>query len=996
MDVLARDPVCGMDVDPKSPPGGTAEHDGRTYYFCNPRCRERFQADPETYLRPPSGLPGPGAGTSIDPICHMTVDESAPKGGSADHDGKRYYFCNLKCRERFQANPERSLRPPSGLPGAEEGTSIDPICHMTVDESAPKGGVADHDGQRYYFCNPKCRERFSADPGGVLAAYAAAVAAPPAAEPEAQEPAPAVVSKQMLDVTGMSCAACAASIEKGLRRLPGVAVANVNFAASKAYVEFDPARVTQPDLVGAVRKAGYDVREEGAGRTVGLSITGMGSAHCAGIVEKALRGIGGVESVSVNLATAKARVTYDPTRVRVSRMIEAVKAAGYGAALGETRDAEAEARRSEVREFSLRLAVSWAFGIPLLYAAMGHMVGLPTPALSLRGFALLQFALCTPIVLAGSNFYINGFKALRNLTPNMDSLVAIGTGTAYVYSLYQSFWGFGHLYYETAGLLIAFILLGKTLEAVARGKTSEAIKKLVGLQPKTARVIRGGEEVEVPVEEVEVGDRIRVRPGEKIPVDGRIAEGRSAVDESMITGESIPVEKAAGDPVIGATVNKTGTFVFEATRVGSETALAQIVHLVEEAQGSKAPIQSLADRVSAVFVPAVVAIALLTFLAWMTVAGAQPAHALAAFVAVLIIACPCALGLATPTAVMVGTGKGAEMGILIKGAEALQRAGDVQAVVFDKTGTLTRGEPRLTDTVPFEGMAAEDLLALAASVEAGSEHPLGEALVAAARERGLSIPEAQGFEATPGKGVAARVEGRAVLVGTDRFLAEAGIAPTVFAETKGRLEGEGKTALCVAVDGKPAGLLAVADTLKEHSAEAVRALRRLGVQVILLTGDNRRTAEAIAREVGIDRVLAEVLPAEKAREVQKLQDEGLVVAMVGDGINDAPALTQADVGIAIGTGTDVAIESADIVLVKDDLRDVVRAMELSRYTLRKIKQNLFWAFVYNSIGIPLAAGVLYPFTGWLLHPIIAGAAMAMSSVSVVTNSLLMRRYRPAG
>ncbi|MEW6490126.1 MAG: heavy metal translocating P-type ATPase, partial [Thermodesulfobacteriota bacterium] len=727
-----------------------------------------------------------------------------------------------------------------------------------------------------------------------------------------------------------------------------------------------------------------------------LSLTGVDSAHCAGLVEKALGGLPGVESASVNLATSRARVAYDPSRIRVSRMIEAVKAAGYGARPAESRDAETEAREADSRHFRVRLLVAWSFALPLLYVAMGEMVGLPVPRLTHREMGLLQLALCTPIVAAGFHFYANGSRALWNLSPNMDSLVAIGTGTAYLYSLYQTFWGGGHLYFEVAGLLLAFILLGKTLEAIARGKTSQAIKKLVGLQPRTARVFRDGREIEVPVEEVEVGDRVRVRPGEKIPVDGRVLEGSSAVDESMITGESLPVEKGLGDVVIGATVNKTGTFLFEATRVGSETALAQIIHLVEEAQGSKAPIQDLADKVAAVFVPAVVLLAALALHAWLTPEGAPLGPALTAFIAVLIIACPCALGLATPTAVMVGTGRGAELGILIKGAAALQQAGEVQAVVFDKTGTLTRGEPRLTDAVPAPGFAAPELLALAAAAETGSEHPLGEALVTAAREQDLELPRAEGFRAEPGKGISAQVEGRRVLVGTARFLSEAGVDPAPLLAEKERLEGEGKTALCVGVDGRPAGLLAVADTLKEHSREAVAALKRLGVQVLLLTGDNRRTAEAIGRQVGIDRVLAEVLPAEKAREVTALQAEGLTVAMVGDGINDAPALTQADVGIALGTGTDVAIESADIVLVKDDLRDVVRAMDLSRYTLRKIRQNLFWAFVYNTVGIPIAAGALYPFTGWLLNPMIAGAAMAFSSVSVVTNSLLMRNYRPAG
>ncbi|MHB8765677.1 MAG: heavy metal translocating P-type ATPase, partial [Deferrisomatales bacterium] len=733
---------------------------------------------------------------ATDPVCRMEVDPDAAPGGSAVHEGQTYSFCHPACREKFAADPSRYLRPPPGLPGEAEGVSIDPICHMTVDEAAPNGGTSDHGGRRFYFCNSRCREKFAADPEGVLAAYAAAVAEarrPPEEAPAA--PPARGAAKEVLDLTGMSCAACAAAIERGLRRVGGVTAANVNFAASKAYVEFDPGRAGHADLVAAVGKAGYGVREAGAERVAELTVGGLGSAADAERVAAALRAVAGVESATVNLGAARARVTYDPSTARVSRMVEAVKAAGYAARLAAGRDAEADAREGEVRGLRLRLAVSWAFAVPLVYLAMGHMVGLPVPHLSPRDLGLAQLALATPIVVACWHFYVNGARALVNRSPNMDSLVAIGTGTAYLYSLYQTFWGGGHLYYETAGMLLAFILLGKTLEAVAKGKTSEAIKKLVGLAPKTARVVRDGQEVEVPVDEVEVGDRVRVRPGEKIPVDGRVVEGRSAVDEAMITGESLPVEKGPGDVVIGATVNKTGTFLFDATRVGSETALAQIIQLVEEAQGSKAPIQNLADRVSAVFVPAVVLIGLLAFHAWMTPAGAELGPALSAFIAVLIIACPCALGLATPTAVMVGTGKGAEMGILIKGAAALQTAGQVGTVVFDKTGTLTRGEPRLTDARALGELAEDDLVRLAAATETGSEHPLGEAVVAAARERGLELPAADGFEATPGKGVSARVDGRSVRVGTHRFLSEAGIDPTLLLAEQERLEREGTSAL---------------------------------------------------------------------------------------------------------------------------------------------------------------------------------------------------------
>ncbi len=682
---------------------------------------------------------------SLDPVCRMEVDPQAPPGGSAEHAGKTYHFCNPRCRERFRAAPERYLRPPSGIPGPREGMSIDPVCRMEVDEAAPRGGTADHGDRRYYFCNPRCREHFEADPEGVLAAYAEAPPTPDEEEvdhrADGERSTEAAGAKEVLDLTGMSCASCAAAIERGLRKVSGVGKATVNFAASKAYVEFDPGRAGRDDLVSAVRSAGYDVREQGAARVAELSVTGMGSTHCAGLVEKALRGLEGVGEVSVNLATERAPVTYDPSKARVSQMIEAVRAAGYGARPAESRDAETDARESEVRTFRLRLLVSWAFAVPLLYVAMGDDGGAACTRAARPDHGAAAARAVHPHPARRVQLLRNGGRAILPTCPPTwtawsPSAPAPPTCTA---CTRRSRAG-EHLYYETAGLLLAFILLGKTLEAVAKGKTSEAIKKLVGLQPRTARVLRDGGEVEIPVEEVEVGDRLRVRPGEKLPVDGKVLEGRSAVDESMITGESIPAEKGPGDTVIGATVNRTGTFVFEATRVGSETALAQIIHLVEEAQGSKAPIQNLADRVSAVFVPAVVGIAVLAFHAWMTPQGAELGPALTAFIAVLIIACPCALGLATPTAVMVGTGKGAELGILIKGAAALQGAGGVQAVVFDKTGTLTRGEPRLTDALPTEGFGEDDLLALASAVETASEHPLGEAVVAAAREREIPVP----------------------------------------------------------------------------------------------------------------------------------------------------------------------------------------------------------------------------------------------------------------
>jgi Cu+-exporting ATPase len=629
------------------------------------------------------------------------------------------------------------------------------------------------------------------------------------------------------------------------------------------------------------------------------------------------------------------------------------------------------------------------------------MIGLPSLPLPDRWLALIQFLLTTPILVINSHFYSKGILALaKTKTATMDTLVAVGTGAAWIYSLAitLAIWagrpGYGShdLYYETAGILITFILLGKWLEAIAKGKTSEAIKTLMGLQPRTAVVFREGTELEIVIEEVRVGDVILVKPGQKIPVDGTVLEGHSSVDESMLTGESIPVEKSAGDGVTGATINKTGSFRFTATRIGKDTALAQIIRLVEEAQGSKAPIQALADLVASWFVPVVILLAVAAFAVWL-LAGQSFVFALTIFIAVLIIACPCALGLATPTAVMVGTGIAAKNGILIKSAESLQTAHQVQAVVFDKTGTLTKGEPELTDVITFDGGAENDLLGPAAALEKNSEHPLGEAIVRGAEARGLEIGIVNHFKSVTGKGVRGMVDGREVILGNRLLMEEIGFDVGAAEETLVSLESQGKTAVFVALEGQLAGAIGVADTLKEHSKSAVEALKNIGISVAMITGDNRRTGEAIGRQLGIDRVLAEVLPGDKAAEVKKLQDEGLRVAMVGDGINDAPALTQADIGIAIGTGTDVAIEAGDIVLIRDDLRDVVMAMDLSRYAMGKIRQNLFWAFIYNSLGIPVAAGVLYPFTGFLLNPMIAGAAMAFSSVSVVSNSLLMRRYR---
>jgi Cu+-exporting ATPase len=751
------------------------------------------------------------------------------------------------------------------------------------------------------------------------------------------EPKPAQ-GNATIGVAGMHCAACVAAVERALKKVDGVADARVNFASEKATIEFDPQLVTLEALEHAITEAGYEPRRDGAG--------------------------GGLPGAAAS-------------------------------------DREREERRREIASLRLRFAVSFGLALPLLYLAMGGHAGLPLPSWSGGTMALVQFLLTTPILAVNHVFYTRGLLAVvRTGAATMDTLVAVGTGAAWAYSLAASVlvWtgrdphAAHRLYYETAGVLVAFIVLGKWLEALAKGKTSEAIRALMGLAARTAVVVRDGAEVEIPVEQVAVGDVVLVRPGQKVPVDGTVVEGHSSVDESMLTGESIPVEKAPGDRVTGATVNGTGSFRFRAERIGRDTVLAQIVRLVEQAQGSKAPIQALADRVAAIFVPVVVAIAVLASGVWL-LAGASFPDALSIFIAVLVLACPCSLGLATPTAVMVGTGLGARNGILIRSAEALQRAQAVTTVVFDKTGTLTRGAPELTDVVALGAVPADELLRLTAAVEKLSEHPLAEAVVRGATARGIDIPGAAHFKSVTGKGVRAMIEGREVVVGNRALMDELGFAPGDSGARLARLEEEGKTAVLVGVAGDLAGVVAVADTVKEHAREAVDALRRVGKTVVMITGDNRRAGEAIGRQLGIDRVLAEVQPGDKAGEVKKLQAGGAVVAMVGDGINDAPALSQSDVGIAIGTGTDVAIEAGDIVLVRGDVRDAATAIDLSRATMRTIKQNLFWAFFYNSVGIPVAAGVLYPAFGFLLNPMIAGAAMAFSSVSVVTISLYLRRYR---
>lgn len=799
------------------------------------------------------------------------------------------------------------------------------------------------------------------------------------------------MAEKELNITGMTCAACSTRVEKGLNRMDGMEKANVNLALERATVSYDSDKLTLNEIQDKVSSLGYGVsvkKEE-------FDITGMTCAACSARVEKGLNRLEGVKSATVNLALEQATVEYTEGVLSVEDIIGRVEKIGYGATRKEDRAPEEDHRQTEIKRQQKRFLFSLIFAVPLLWTMVGHFSfteWMYVPDILMNPW--VQMALATPVqFIVGAPFYTGAYKALRNGSANMDVLVALGTSAAYFYSVYlaiQSLSMPGHmmgLYFETSAVLITLIVLGKLFEAKAKGRSSEAIKKLMGLQAKTAFVIREGEEVEIPLEQVKAGDLLAVRPGEKIPVDGIIREGQSAVNESMITGESVPVDKTAGDAVIGSTINQQGFLKVEAVKVGKDTALAQIIRVVEQAQGSKAPIQRQADRISGIFVPIVVAIAIVTFIVWITlVSPGEVAPALEATISVLVIACPCALGLATPVSIMAGSGRAAEAGILFKGGEHLEAAQGIDTVVLDKTGTVTKGEPVLTDVVPFADWSEEDLLTFAGAAEAGSEHPLAKAIVNGVRERYISMPEATEFEAVSGFGIRATVDGRTVLAGTRKLIRQENLDVSEVEAMMLELEDKGRTAMLIAVDGQIAGIVAVADTIKETSKEAVARLKEMGLNVIMMTGDNERTARAIAHEAGIDQVISEVLPDEKANEVNKLQQQGHTVAMVGDGINDAPALATADTGMAIGTGTDVAMEAADITLIRGDLNSIADAVMMSRKTMKNIRQNLFWAFGYNTLGIPIAA------VG-LLAPWVAGAAMAFSSVSVVLNALRLQRVK---
>ena len=793
-----------------------------------------------------------------------------------------------------------------------------------------------------------------------------------------------------IGITGMTCAACATRIEKGLNKLEGVEQATVNLALEKSMIKYDPSKLSEADFENKIEALGYGVVKQKAE----FDITGMTCAACATRIEKGLNKMQGVANANVNLALEKAMIEFNPAEVSISDIITKVEKLGYGAHQQQDDKEQIDHREMHIKDQQRKFIISAVLSLPLLWTMLAHFSF--TSFLYVPDFLMnpwIQLILATPVqFIIGKQFYIGAYKALRNGSANMDVLVVMGTSAAYLYSLYQAIVTAGthhgpHLYFETSAVLITLILLGKLFEAKAKGRSSEAIKKLMGLQAKTAIVVREGLEKEVPLEEVVIGDTVLVKPGEKIPVDGEVLDGTTAVDESMLTGESLPVDKKVGDVLYGSTINKNGFIKMTATKVGRDTALAQIIKVVEDAQGSKAPIQRLADQISGIFVPIVVGIAIITFLVWFIwVRPGEFTPALEVLIAVLVIACPCALGLATPTSIMAGSGRAAEFGILFKGGEHLEQTQGIDTVVVDKTGTVTHGKPVLTDVVLAEGQDEADFLGMIGAAEKQSEHPLAEAIVQGIQAKGIELGNIQFFEAIPGFGVQATVSGQGVVIGTRKLMQQYGIDIHSVLPVMEELEKNGKTAMLVGINGQYAGLVAVADTIKETSKEAVQRLKQMGITVIMMTGDNERTAQAIGKEVGVDEVIAEVLPEGKAEEVNKLQEQGKKVAMVGDGINDAPALATAAIGMAIGTGTDVAMEAADITLIRGDLNSIADAIVMSRKTMRNIKQNLFWAFAYNTIGIPIAA------VG-LLAPWVAGAAMAFSSVSVVVNALRLQRVK---
>lgn len=799
------------------------------------------------------------------------------------------------------------------------------------------------------------------------------------------------ISKEAsIQITGMTCAACATRIEKGLNKMEGVEQATVNLALEKSSIKYDPSKLSEADFEKKIEALGYGVVKQ----KTEFEITGMTCAACAKRIEKGLNKMEGVAIANVNLALEKATIEFNPSEVTISEIIAKVEKLGYGAHQKQDEKEQVDHREKHIKDQQRKFIFSAILSLPLLWTMVGHFSF--TSFLYVPDFLMnpwIQMILATPVqFIIGKQFYVGAYKALRNGSANMDVLVAMGTSAAYFYSVYQAIVTAGthhgpHLYFETSAVLITLILLGKLFEAKAKGRSSEAIKKLMGLQAKTAIVVRDGIEKEVPLEEVIIGDIILVKPGEKIPVDGEVLEGASAVDESMLTGESLPVDKKSGDTLYGSTINKNGFIKMTATKVGRDTALAQIIKVVEDAQGSKAPIQRMADQISGIFVPIVVGIAIFTFLVW--IIWVQPGEftpALEVLIAILVIACPCALGLATPTSIMAGSGRAAEFGILFKGGEHLEQTQSIDTVVVDKTGTVTHGKPVLTDVLVVEGQDEEKFLSLIGAAEKQSEHPLAQAIVQGIQGKGIELGNIQYFEAIPGYGVQATISGQGVIVGTRKLMQQYSIDIQSVLPAMEELERNGKTAMLAGINGKYAGLVAVADTIKDTSQEAIHRLQEMGIKVIMMTGDNERTAQAIGKEVGVDSVIAEVLPEGKAEEVKKLKEQGKKVAMVGDGINDAPALATADIGMAIGTGTDVAMEAADITLIRGDLNSIADAIIMSRKTMRNIKQNLFWAFAYNTIGIPIAA------IG-LLAPWVAGAAMAFSSVSVVLNALRLQRVK---